>query len=138
MALFKNKTAVSNDTIKSFNRYHDDSKYSHDSCKERILNEWVETLFAYLRKDPGSLKLVLRIIEIWHELGRVDKVFEIIEDYVGKHKENGSTDITIDSSLIEISRHLQTVCNLQAETFKLKLDRLEYFTTGKELQVVNG
>ena len=84
------------------------------------------------------MKLVLRIIEIWHELGRVDKVFEIIEDYVGKYKGNGSTDITTDSSFIEISKHLQAVCNLQTETFKLKLDRLEYFTTGKELQVVNG
>jgi len=138
MALFKNKTTLLNDTIKSFNRYHDDSKYSHDSCKERILNEWIEVLFAYLRKDPRNLKLVLRIIEIWHELGRVDKVFEIIEDYIGKYNGNGSTDNSMDSSLIEIFKHLQTVCNLQAETFKLKLDRLEYFTTGKELEVVNG
>jgi len=138
MALFKDKTVALNDTIKRFNRYHADSKYSHDSCKERILSEWVEILFGYLQKDPKNLKLVSRIIDIWYELGRVNKVFEIIDDYIGKYSEKRNIDNALVPALDKISKHLKTVCNYQAETFKHKLEKLEYFTTNKELQAVNG
>lgn len=130
MDKFRGKTAILNDTIKNFTRYHttsNSSYYSHDSCKDRILSEWVEILFVYLRKDPKNLKLVLRIIDIWYALGRVDKVFEIVEDYTGKYKGNGNTDKTISSTLCEVSKYLQTVCNAQTESFKTKLDRLVSF-----------
>lgn len=143
MALFKDKTAVLNDTIQRFNRYHADSKYSHDSCKERILSDWVEILFTYLRKDPKNLKLVLRIIDIWYALGRVDKVFEIVEDYIGKHKGNNNIDNTISSTLNDVSKHLETVCNLRTQAFTVKLDKLRSSTAAEErsnysIQVVNG
>ena len=124
MALFKDKTAVLNDTIKRFNRYHADSKYSHDSFKERILSEWVEILFSYLQKDPKNLKLVSRIIDIWYALGRVDKVFELLEDYIYKHNGNGKVDNTINSTLNKINKDLQDICNLRKEMYKEKLERL--------------
>jgi hypothetical protein len=143
MALFKDKTAVLNESIKSFNRYHADLKYSHDSCKERILSDWVEILFTYLRKDPKNLKLVLRIIDIWYALGRVDKVFEIVEDYIDKHKGNNNIDTTISSTLNDVSKHLETVCNLRTQAFTVKLDKLRSSTAAEErsnysIQVVNG
>ncbi len=124
MDKFRDKTAILNDTIKNFNRYHTPSNYSHDSCKERILHEWVEILFTYLKKDPKNMKLVLRIIDIWYALGRVDKVFELLEDYIYKQNGNGKVDNTINSTLNKINKDLQDICNLRKEMYKEKLERL--------------
>jgi tetratricopeptide (TPR) repeat protein len=124
MTKFRDKTAILNDMIKNFNRYHTPSNYSHDSCKERILSEWVEILFTYLRKDPKNLKLVSRIIDIWYELGRVDKVFELLEDYIYKQNGNGKVDNAINSTLNKINKDLQDICNLRKGMYKEKLERL--------------
>jgi len=124
MTKFKDKTVILQDVMNGFTRYHAASNYSHDSCKERILHEWVEILFTYLKKDPKNMELVWRIIDIWYELGRVDKVFEIIENYIDKHKENGNLDNAIRSALNKINKDLRDICNLRKEMYKEKLERL--------------
>jgi tetratricopeptide (TPR) repeat protein len=138
MSKFKEKTATMNDVMNGFKRYHAASNYSHDSDKDKILNGWVEILFANLRKDPRNLKLVLRIIDIWYELGRVDKIFELIEDYINKHKGNGNIDNTMSSTLSKINSNLQKVCELRTEVFKEKVKRLKSFSVENERHVVNG
>lgn len=64
-----------------FERFHTNTCYSQYDAKELTLNSWVETLFLSLRANPEDTNLVLRIIEIWHELGRIDKAVELLEDY---------------------------------------------------------
>lgn len=125
MDKFRDKIAILNDTIKNFTRYHTTSNasyFSHDSCKERILHEWVEILFTYLKKDHKNIKLILRIIDLWYTLGRVDKVFELLEDYT--YKQNGTVDNTLNSTLSKIYKDLHDICSLQEGLFKEKLERL--------------
>lgn len=59
--------------------------YSHDSCKEMLLNSNVEKLFTWIRKNPSDYRLVSRVIEIWDTLGRKDKVSVLLKDYDGRY-----------------------------------------------------
>jgi hypothetical protein len=66
------------------------------------LNSWVETLFLSLRANPEDTNLVLRIIEIWHELGRIDKAVELMEDYTVNYFKKCDLDNSVRVRLEDI------------------------------------
>jgi tetratricopeptide (TPR) repeat protein len=121
-ALGEKATALKT-AIESLGRFNSSIGYSHDSCIETILHGWVEALNACLRKDTKNLKLILRIIEIWHELGRTDKIFEIIDDYCNKHLgENIPDDIIL--ALKDVYNYLQKACDEWGMSYTKKLNKL--------------
>ncbi len=67
--------------MNSFGRFNNDSPF-FDVCKETMLNNMVCVLYSCLKRNPKDIRLIIRIIEIWHELGRLDPVLELVEDYL--------------------------------------------------------
>ncbi|MBI5409051.1 MAG: glycosyltransferase family 1 protein, partial [Nitrospirae bacterium] len=58
--------------------------YSHDSCTEKLLNFYLETLYKCLKVNPCDIKLLSRTAEVCYELGCPDKVFGLLEEHCGK------------------------------------------------------
>jgi hypothetical protein len=56
------------------------------------LNGFVETLYTHLKKNPNDKKLIGRIIEVFGELGRVDKMLSFSEDFAASHIDSGQLD----------------------------------------------
>lgn len=125
MAMFKNKMLSLKEIVEGFGRFNKiASGYSHDSCKESILNKWIEILYANLIKNKKDIRLIVRIIQIWHELGRVDKIFEILEDYISKYPKEAYEDSTLTPVFKELYNYLETISDLRVEIFNKRLKRL--------------
>lgn len=77
-----------NKIVHGFNRLNNTHPFLYDQAKESYLNEWIEELYHWLTKNPGDLRIVLRIIELFVETGRIDKAGEVLNDYI---RENGSS-----------------------------------------------
>jgi tetratricopeptide (TPR) repeat protein len=89
---FENDLPKINKTVSDLSRYNESCGYSHDSCSEMILNGFVETLYTHLKKNPNDKKLIGRIIEVFGELGRVDKMLSFSEDFAASHIDSGQLD----------------------------------------------
>ncbi len=126
---YKDKITLLNDIMKNLTRFQSVPNYSHDFYKETILDQWLETLHNYLKLEPKNLKLVIRMIDIWRETGRTDKIVEILEDYVHKHLAIENIDNTMRLTIIDIYRYLQTTSESQTKAFQEKLYRLKSFLT---------
>jgi tetratricopeptide (TPR) repeat protein len=101
-----------NTTIDSFARYGNSSIYSHDSCRETMLNSYNEVLYTYLNRNPKDMRLIHRITAIWDELGRADKILELVENYVYEHMD-GNISVEDITALNNIYNYLQEVNGLQ-------------------------
>ncbi|MBI5409052.1 MAG: tetratricopeptide repeat protein [Nitrospirae bacterium] len=84
---FREKTSELRNVMEQLSGNGKNTGCSHDPVKEIMINNYVEQLYGYLRKEPADLRVVIRIAELWNELGRVDKSLEIVEDYVRKNGE---------------------------------------------------
>jgi len=98
----REKTRALKEITESFGRLNANSCYSHDVCEEKVANGLIEPLYVCLRKDPKNIKVVLRIIGIWNGLGRIDKIVEIIEDFIDSNIEEGSLDYRIFPSIRDV------------------------------------
>lgn len=78
VSMLKDKTAT-------LNKLRDDCArpyHSYNYCKEKLLNGSIKSLYGYLEKNPKNLTILTRITEIWRELGRLDKILDILENYM--------------------------------------------------------
>ncbi|MBE7445034.1 MAG: glycosyltransferase [Planctomycetia bacterium] len=101
------------------------SHYSYNLCKEKLLNSSIKLLYNYLRKDPHNLNVISRIVEIWSELGRTDKIFKIVEDYISTCGNNETIDSTNVSQVTDIYEILQQTCNMRSIILHEKLNRIK-------------
>ena len=92
IAFYKDRKFELRDLINSFTGLTRNPVYSYDPGREIILNGWLSMLTTYHRKDPKNINLLLRIIEVLHELRRTDKAFELVNDYNSKYGSNLNED----------------------------------------------
>lgn len=71
--------------IESMGRLNDGICF-YDNLKESMLNGMVENLYSSIKKYPHDSRLLFRIVTIWQELGRLDKIYELLEDYIFHNK----------------------------------------------------
>ena len=71
--------------IESMGRFNDGVCF-YDNLKESMLNGMVENLYSSIKKYPHDSRLLFRIVTIWQELGRLDKIYELLEDYIFHNK----------------------------------------------------
>ncbi len=64
------------------------------------------------------------MVEIWDQLGRVDKIFEVTEDYL-KHHVSKKPVSEEYYALIEIYDYLQKVSNISEKSFEAKAEGLK-------------
>lgn len=83
---FKGTKAAVRKLLDSFTRFNRNPVYSFDTVRDNVLEIWFDKLFLFYRSDLFNYRLVLRIVEILCELGRTDKAFLIMEDYIGRFK----------------------------------------------------
>lgn len=123
--VFKNKTILLKEAVERFYRFNSmNTVYSHDISKEFLLNNWIGILYDHLRKNNKDLNLIRRIIQIWQELGRIDKIFEILEEYIKNHLNKENVDNTTLFNLDDICNYLQVTYDSQNKWFDEKLNIL--------------
>lgn len=137
VSFLREKSARLKAAISGFGRFNTDSGYSHDSCMEEVHNNWLEMLYICLRKDPGNLNLVLRIIQIYDELGRIDKIFEIVDEYTSKYF-NGNTSEEHVQAIKEVYDYLKGVCEKSERFYEEKLNKLDARISGLQKTVIAG
>ncbi|RJQ52209.1 MAG: hypothetical protein C4526_08625, partial [Nitrospiraceae bacterium] len=80
--------------MNSFGRFNEGGN-NFDPCKEAMLNSTANVLYSCLKKNPGDIRFVIRIAEIWHDLGRLDKVLELVEDYLDHIKKPDNETLSL-------------------------------------------
>ncbi|MCF6154443.1 MAG: hypothetical protein E3K36_04155 [Candidatus Brocadia sp.] len=111
----------------SFKRFSSDTCYSQYDAQELILNFWVDALFICLKANPKDINLIKRIIEIWDELGRTDKILEILEDYTTNHYREHKTNGSIQQYITDICNNLKKRIDRDNKVFYEKLNVLNPF-----------
>lgn len=109
----------------SFKRFNSDSCYSQYDTKELLLDSWVETLFFCLRANPKDINLVLRIVEIWNELGKTDKVVELMDNYTANYFNKYDLDHAVQARLADIYDNLTKRVDTDSKIFVEKLSELK-------------
>lgn len=121
VTMLQEKTA----TLEALKEGYTISGYSHNLSNERFLNDVAKLLYTFLKKNPHNLTLISRIIEVWYELGRIDKMFEIVEDYLSNHFHRRKLHNTAHDWLAEIYKKLQQACCARENTLQEKHNKLE-------------
>lgn len=99
---------------------------SYNICKEKLLNSSVKLLYGYLQKNPNNATIIMRIAEIWAELGRLDKALEILENYMSN--DTGlMKDDKVRSQMKDIYERYQLAGEQQNKALLLKLANLKKF-----------
>lgn len=115
--------------INSMGRFNGKGNY-HDNLKELLLNSIVENLYLSLKRYPQDSKLVSRIVTIWQELGRLDKIFELLEDYIHYNKYIFKSD---DNTLLlfgDIYKCLESALEARQKFFDEKTARIRNIIAG--------
>lgn len=86
--MFREKSAELKNTVENLGRFNEDLIYSHDLIQDIVLNDMIEKLFSSLRKNPGDVRVVLRITDLYRKLGGIDRAFKMIEDFVDNYRNN--------------------------------------------------
>jgi tetratricopeptide (TPR) repeat protein len=121
--IFRDKAVILNKILEDLDRFNDSAFYSHDLCRENVLNSFIEVLYSYLERDPANTALIMRIAEVWDELGRADKILELMENFFSLNRREDISDKDI-SILKEIYAYLSKLCALSEITFNERLDKL--------------
>lgn len=111
----------------SFQRFSPDTSYFQYDARELLLNSWVEALFICLKANPKDINLIKRIIDIWEELGRTDKILEILEDYTNNHFKESETNGPIQQYFADIYNNLNKKLDMDNRTFSEKFRTLSTF-----------
>lgn len=67
--------------VDTFTLRREDSVYSYDIARESVVRDWLKSLHSDIQKDPENIPVLQRIADLWAELGRWEKVAQIVEDY---------------------------------------------------------
>lgn len=121
ITMLKEKTA----TLEALKEGYTCSGYSYNLSNERFLNDVARLLYTCLRKEPKNLNLISRIIEIWHELGRTDKMFAIVENYFSTYFEKTTMSNMDYTKINAILRKLQQLYDTRGKIFHDKLNHLK-------------
>jgi tetratricopeptide (TPR) repeat protein len=113
--------------LASFQRFGPDTSYSQYDARELLLNSWVEALFICLKANPNDINLMKRIIDIWNELGRTDKILEILEDYINNHFKESETNGSIQRYFTDIYNNLNKKLDRDNTAFSEKFRTLSTF-----------
>ncbi|MBI5741874.1 MAG: hypothetical protein HZA16_14315 [Nitrospirae bacterium] len=127
----KSKAVVLGRVMKNFSRLNTETVYSYDGSRETLLNNWLEQLYIVLGKDPGNLNIVLRIAEIYDELGRLDGIFELMDEYTGKYL-NGNTPEDHVLAIKHVYDYLEKAGSASERVYKEKLNRLNSLISGMQ------
>lgn len=125
VAVLQGKAVELQELLEKMGRTNSDLGQTHDSCKELLLFSWVECLYNCLRKKSEDLRVVLRITDIWDELGRIDKIFDIVENYVDKYLKKPGIDQAALSTMHHICAVLEKMCDSKARENRLRLKGLK-------------
>jgi tetratricopeptide (TPR) repeat protein len=121
ITMLKEKTAI----LEALREEYASSGYSYNLGNERFLNDVAKLLYTFLKKDPQNLTLISRIIDVWYELGRVDKMFEVVEYFISNYSDKTRINYTSHDRLAEICKKLQQACYIREKTLKEKCNNLE-------------
>ncbi|MFQ5750724.1 MAG: glycosyltransferase [bacterium] len=110
--------------IESFGTKNSGTWY-YDICRETTLDGWQHKLHEFLSKKPADIRLLRRIIEILQELGRIDRIFEIVENYISRYLEKTDIDNATIFFLNSIYISLRKMCNTRTRAFHQKLNRFK-------------
>ncbi len=108
--------------VSGFAEIQEKSLLTQDWGKEKVVTEWLEVLYENIKRRPDDVRLLLRIIELWEEVGRYEKILEIIDDFLTLRGGLTREDLLILSRVFEEVKR-KTV-NL-SETFFDRSKRIE-------------
>lgn len=134
VTFLKDKSVLLNETINALTGLNKEAPHSHDMCREAMLNGYAEIIFGYLKKDPGNINLVMNTANMWSEIGRSDRIFQLVEDFM-KHHFNPS-DADVKAVLSQLYEELR---KLSEDECRLYSQRLGNLRTGIEgLRIENA
>ena len=122
---FKDKLPLIHKTIKEFTRYQNTPGYAHDICKETTLNNYIKIIYQSLKKRPCDTRLLLRIIKILEDQGRVDKIFEFAEEYTDHCIKAGNITTEHVSDIADICNKMKQTTDARAYSFNGRLSKLK-------------
>lgn len=125
VSMLSEKSVSVNEMISKFTRFNPSSPYSHDTCKEYLLYQWLDFLYDCLRRVPQNSALVLRIVDIWNKLEREEKVFEILEQYISNCKMANQFDNTALSLIDNVYDYLREASVMKNRKAEERLGRLK-------------
>jgi len=112
--------------LEDFSRFKIGPYQRYDSTLEARFFNWLDILFSYLRKDPKNFDLVTRIAGIFNEMGRSDKIFELINDYLSCPSEMNCSENDNYSYLIDVCTYLKEKTETDDNVYEQKLKELEF------------
>jgi hypothetical protein len=112
-------------TIKEFTRYQNAPGYAHDICRDTILNSYIEIIYKSLKKRPYDTRLLLRIIKILEDQGRVDKIFEFVEEYTDNCIKSGNITTKHISDIANMCKKMKQTADARASSFNGRLSKLK-------------
>ncbi len=123
VSFYRNRLTDLKRLVDSLARLEPNPICSHDIGSETILNDWLEKMYFYLRKDPKNINLILRTVEILSELGRMDKAFELVHDYSYRYRNNLINNEEL-SSLKELYNHMRENASKQSIFYTERLNKI--------------
>jgi tetratricopeptide (TPR) repeat protein len=99
--------------------------YRHDTSRERLLLEMLETLYLCLEKNPWDTRLMARTVEIWRGLGRVNKMIEVVEDYTKYAVRSGKNMKQVSGTIKDMMREIPKACEGQKMARNHRLNQLK-------------
>jgi tetratricopeptide (TPR) repeat protein len=111
--------------IEGFGRFTESPAYSFDRSKEKLLHDWIALLYNYLRKDSTNLKLVLRIVELLNEQGRMNEALEVFEHFISNIKDKNIKDKEIYFEITKTYEWFQKLYKRRYVVLDKKLSKLQ-------------
>jgi hypothetical protein len=122
---FKDKLPLIHKTIKEFTRYQNAPGYAHDICRETTLNNYIKIIYQSLKKRPCDTRLLLRIMKILEDQGRVDKIIEFAEEYTDHCIKAGNITTKQISDIADICNKMKQTADARASSFNGRLSKLK-------------
>lgn len=120
----REKTNEMKITFASFKRFNADTCYFQYDAQELTLNSWAEVLFTCLRTTPKDINLVKRIIDIWDNLGRTDKMVEIVDNYTTHYYKQSEMNGSEKRHLTDIYNTIQKKILVEKHVLQNKVGEL--------------
>lgn len=123
----RDRTVELKTLMESLGRFNQSSGGLHDPCTEVVLNGMIDSLYSCLKKNPRDIRLLYRIIGVWNELGRIDRIIEIFSDYLASCDGTEGQDEETASILSDIYKYIREATGVRENLMREKLDALERF-----------
>ena len=84
------------------------SAITQNQFKEKLIREWIDKISRFFQANPNDNDILLRLIDLWSQLGRIDRGLDLIEDFVQRNQTmNNSTSTFVRTVYTSLNEKLE-------------------------------